>query len=137
MLNKLIAPFAGLLLVLAMSSCSGEDSSAQATSTNSDSSASPVETPEPVETAAAVNPDEQFITQLHDAIPETAKGNEGDYIRLAGDFCGFLDDGYTPQGVVNSWVANGGGADSAATFLKIAVPIYCPQHTKLVEVNLR
>lgn len=135
MLNKLIAPFAGLLLVFAMSSCSGDDSKAEATSTTSEPTSSITETAEPVENDAP-SPDEEFITELHEAIPETAKGNEADYIRLAGDFCGFLDDGYTPQGVVTSWVENGGNAQSASTLLKIAVPIYCPTHTKVVEVNL-
>lgn len=135
MFNKLIAPFAGLLLVLAMSSCSGDDSAATATSTTSAPAPSQTEAAEPVENDTQ-NPDEKFINQLHKAIPETAKGNAADYVRLAGDFCGFLDDGYTPQGVVNSWVANGGGAQSASTLLKIAVPIYCPTHTNSVEVNL-
>lgn len=134
MLNKLIAPFAGLLLALAMSSCSSGDD-AKANSTTSGTSASATETSEPVENDT-LSPDEEYITQLNEAIPETAKGNEADYIRLAGDFCGFLDDGYTPQGVVNSWAVNGGNAQSASTLLQIAVPIYCPQHTKVVERNL-
>lgn len=131
MLHKLISPFVGLLFVLTMSSCSGEASADKNASTPSGetTSATPVEND-------TLSPDEEFINQLHEAIPETAKGNEADYIRLAGDFCGFLDEGYTPQGVVGSWVQNGGDAQSASTMLQIAVPIYCPQHTKVVEKNL-
>ena len=131
MLHKLISPFVGLLFVLTMSSCSGEASADKTTSTPSDAttSAAPVEND-------TLSPDEEFINQLHEAIPETAKGNEAYYIRLAGAFCGFLDEGYTPQGVVMSWTSNGGKAQSASTMLKIAVPIYCPQHTKVVEKNL-
>lgn len=131
MLHKLISPFVGLLFVLTMSSCSGEPSADKTNSTTSEEAApaSPVENDAPA-------PDEEFISQLHEAIPETAKGTETDYIRLAGDFCGFLDEGYTPQGVVMSWASDGGNAQSASTLLKIAVPIYCPQHTKVVEKNL-
>jgi hypothetical protein len=135
MLHKLISPFVGLLFVLTMSSCSGEDAEAKDTSTPSGKPTSQSEPAAPVETDTQ-NPDEIFIGQLHEAIPETLEGNEADYIRLAGEFCGYLDDGYTPQGVVKSWSASGGNAESASTMLKIAVPIYCPQHTKLVEVNL-
>lgn len=134
MLNKLIAPFVGLLLALVMSSCSSGDD-AKATNTTSGASTSSAETSEPVETDTP-SPDEEYINQLHEAIPTTVKGNKADYIRLAGDFCGFLDDGYTPQGIINAWVVNGGEAQPASTLLQIAVPIYCPQHTKVVEKNL-
>lgn len=133
MLNKLIAPFIGVLFVLAMSSCSSEAPS-DADPTPS-AATTPSESVAPVETDI-VNPDEEFIRQLNEAIPKTVKGNTADYIRLAGDFCGFLDDGYTPQGIVNSWAASGGDAQSASTMLKIATPIYCPQHTKVVEINI-
>jgi hypothetical protein len=132
MLHKLISPFVGLLFVLTMSSCSDEAPSDKAQSTtppDATVSAEPVENDTP-------SPDEEFISQLNKAIPETTEGADEDYIRLAGDFCGFLDDGYTPQGVVGSWVQSGGKAKSASTLLKIAVPIYCPQHTKVVEKNL-
>lgn len=137
MWHKLISPFVGLLIVLTMSSCSGESTAdADNPSTNSGSPSAQAAPAEPVENDT-LNPDEKYIQQLNEAIPETADGNEADYIRLAGDFCGFLDDGYTPQGIVGSWVTNGGNAQSASTLLKVAVPIYCPQHTKVVEKNLR
>lgn len=131
MWHKLISPFVGLLFVLTMSSCSGEDPKDETNSTTSGAttSAAPVE-------SDTLSPDEEYISQLHEAIPETADGKEADYIRLAELFCGYLDEGYTPQGVVNSWVAEGGEAQSVSTLLKIAVPIYCPQHTKVVEKNL-
>lgn len=130
MWHKLISPLVGLLVVIAMSSCSGDEPSSKTDSTTSGAaSAAPVEND-------PVTPDEDFISQLHEAIPETADGKESSYIRLADAFCGFLDDGYTPQGVVMAWVRDGGDAQSASTLLQIAVPIYCPQHTKVVERNL-
>lgn len=136
MLNKLIAPFVGILLVLAMSSCSGETpADADAQSTPTTSAVTPSEVEAPVE-SPSLSPDEEFILQLNEAIPETEKGNEADYIRLADTFCGFLDEGYTPQGIINSWAASGGDAQRASTMLKIATPIYCPQHTKVVEINV-
>ena len=132
-MHKLISPFVGLLFVLTMSSCSGETTADEDASTTSDAttSAAPVEndTPSP-------SPDEEFVEKLHEAIPGTDQGNKADYIRLAKLFCGYLDDGYTPQGVVMSWASEGGKAESASTLLKIAVPIYCPQHNKVVERNL-
>lgn len=131
MLHKLISPFVGLLFVLTMSSCSGDTTADADASTTSDAttSAAPVEND-------TLSPDEDFVEQLHEAIPGTTQGNEADYIRLAKLFCGYLDDGYTPQGVVGAWVKDGGNAQSASTLLKIAVPIYCPHHTKVVEKNL-
>src|SRR5687768_4907670 len=109
MWHKLISPFVGLLFVLTMSSCSGDEPADKTNSTTSGvtASATPVEND-------TLSPDEEYISQLHEAIPETAEGDEADYIRLAGDFCGFLDEGYTPQGVVGSWVQNGGDAQSAS-----------------------
>ena len=76
MLNKLIAPFVGLLLALVMSSCSSGDD-AKATDTTSGASASSAETSEPVETDTP-SPDEEYINQLHEAIPTTVKGNKAD-----------------------------------------------------------
>jgi len=133
MLHKLISPFVGLLVVLAMSSCSGDTTEDADTSPTTPSAAASA--PAPVENDTT-SPDEDFIDQLHAAIPGTAQGNEADYIRLAKEFCKFLEEGYTPQGVVLSWANNGGNAESASTMLKIATPIYCPQHNKVVEKNL-
>lgn len=130
MLDRFKAPLFMILFVLTMSACSGESNSSEKSQPQAEAVA--VETP----STTMDNPDELFLAKIHKASPGTKKAPDADMIRLAEEFCGFLDDGFTPQGVVASGVQSGGDASAVKQFLRIGVPIYCPQHTNAVEVNL-
>ena len=127
MINRLVAPFVGLLFVLTMSACSNGGATSES---------EPAAKQDQVVKTATLTDDAQFLADIHKAVPETETSSDADLVRLANLVCDQLDDGYTFQGIVMAFINEGVKSSAITEVLKAAVPIYCPQHTEAMEVNL-
>lgn len=79
---------------------------------------------------------EQYVVDVRDSYPKAKGMTDSELVDLGKEMCKILDRGYTFQGILLSGAQSGITQKDMASFLKVSVPVFCPQHTKAMGINL-